>query len=172
MDIVSLMIPPPSSSWTHEIIERTLYLFTGLVLFLIFAGFIAWSIYEDEQITKSRIDSPVVGDYYVIDYKKIFDLADMEADAGQGSGSEYSYTVIKLNKLQDQSCTFLVSEYLYEKYTDAEDEIKDRIFSSVNNYFSKNSLNLTKDNILDFYENDVIKAVVRFENPGVKKGLQ
>lgn len=114
------------------------YLFSGVILLVVFAGYITFGIMKDNEEKQSFLENPQVGDVYLI--KDAEEL------------SEYNHYFLKVGNVLEDSLWLSVSSYSYNGIVDAldsEDGFYDVMYA------------VHKDAIKDYDESGMMKKVIR-----------
>jgi hypothetical protein len=94
---------------------RIVPLYSGALIIAVFFGFVTYSAEQDRAQEAAHIDEPVVNDYYIVDYTKIFEDAD----------PEYSYGVMRVTAVEGDEIAFKLSNYSYNIPSGVREDIRD-----------------------------------------------
>lgn len=126
------------------------YLFAGLALIALFVGYVVHSERAQDKATAKYFASPMVDDFYVVDYAEVLQEMDEE---------EFHYGLFKVNHVEPDSIRFLVGTYGYRYPGDAKRAIND--VPGETDYFYEGELAMAKNELQQLFEASHVKKIVR-----------
>jgi hypothetical protein len=126
------------------------YMFTGLVLAVLFLGGIFYIQYGERQDTARYISDPQVNDFYVVDAHQMLGLRE----------SKYKYGVLRINSVNADSLGFWAGVYQYQSDNGAIDAIQDGEVKA-DDYFVRVEIPIEKTEIQEMLAKGYIIRVIR-----------
>jgi hypothetical protein len=130
--------------------KNTAPMFAGLILFLALVVMIDLSSEQTVANSDKYVESPAVGDLYVVNFPKIF----------ESTSSEYKYGVMRVRQTFEDGVEVDVSAYGYTRSSGADKAIRKGVVSEPD-YFEGEPVYLTGDQLTSFRESRAILSVNR-----------